>query len=457
MSRFFKNWKFYIIDIKIPKDRLETCNNQIITHGGQLVDNIECADVVLTILKTPIRLARYVPETRKPICSIDWVAECQKNGKRVPYDGYLISLNSEMPHETSRSFQKDELGDLMIDISQSESSSSNESHFPRTSSDLGQSFTDEQNSDIEIVDDLHPRFLNTKYECFRPTPLTPVHNQSLVELLQVIEHARELDGEGKSALAYRHAISALKVYPCDIRSYNEARKIIGIGPKIGNYIREFLSTGSITEAEEIMASEKYQTLDLFSSVYGVGHKTALSWYRKGYRSMRECNCDPHLTHLQRLGLELFDDFQKKMSRQDIQEILNILDKEVRSIYPDCIITPVGGYRRGKEFNGDLDVVISHPQEEVANNLLNDIVERLIDLGYLKHKLFYGQLSAKNKKNISHVHFSFHRNVMDKLDKCFCAFIQPSSQICRQVDLIIAPYSQYPTAVLGWTGEECLLF
>ncbi|CAI2167894.1 11267_t:CDS:10 [Funneliformis geosporum] len=439
MSRFFKNWKFYIIDIKIPKDRLDNCKNQIINHGGQLAETIECADVLLTILKTPLRLARYVPETQKPICSIDWVEECQKNGQRVPYDGYLISLNFEKPYETSRSLEKENLGDT-IEISQSESSISDE----RTS----ESYTDEeQNSDIETVDDLNPHFLNTKYECLRPTPLMPEHNQSLVELLEVLEHSRELNGEGRNALAYRHAISALKVYPCDIKSYKEARKIIGIGPKIGNHIKEFLSKGTIPEAEEIMASEKYQTLDLFSRVY------ALAWYRKGYRTMRECMKDPYLTHVQRLGLELFDDFQKKMSRRDIQEILNILDKEIKSIYPNCIITPVGGYRRGKEFNGDLDVVISHPQEEVANNLLNVIVEMLLDSGYLKHKLFYGHISAKNKKSIPNALFSFHRNVMDKLDKCFCAFIQPSAQICRQVDLIIAPYSQYPTAVLGWTGED----
>ncbi|RIA90231.1 hypothetical protein C1645_770533 [Glomus cerebriforme] len=318
----------------------------------------------------------------------------------------------------------------------------------RTSSDSEHNFTDdEQTSDIEF--DLDPRFLNTKYECLRPTPLKPKYNQSLVELLEVIEHSRELNGEERNALSYRHAIAALKAYPHNIKSYAEARKIIGVGPKIGNHIKEFLTTDTIPEAEEILASEKYQTLDIFSRVYGVGYKTALKWYRKGYKSIRECMRDPYLTHIQRLGLELFNDFQKKMSRQDIQELLGILDTIIKSIYSDCIITPVGGYRRGKEFNGDLDVVVSHPQEEIANNLLKDIVEKLMDTGHLKHKLFY----ARNKKDTSSELLSSHRNVMDKLDKCFCAFIQPSTQICRQVDLIIAPYSQYSTAVLGWTGSK----
>jgi hypothetical protein len=73
---FFKNWKFYIIDAKIPKDKLETCKNRIISYRGQLIDNLDNADVILTVLKTPTRLMRYVSsETRKPICSIKWIEE----------------------------------------------------------------------------------------------------------------------------------------------------------------------------------------------------------------------------------------------------------------------------------------------------------------------------------------------------------------------------------------------
>ncbi|GES77635.1 DNA-directed DNA/RNA polymerase mu [Rhizophagus clarus] len=404
---FFKNWKFYIIDAKIPKDKLETL--------------------------------RYVsPETRKPICSIDWVEECENAGMRVPFDGFLVNMKPEPLSETLVQDQAYQSGSTNSDRGDS--------------SDSGHNFTDdEQNLDMEF--DLDPSFINTKYECLRPTTLESKYNQCLVELLEVIEHARELNGEERNALSYRHAIAALKAYPRNIESYVEARKIIGIGLKIGNHIKEFLTTGTILEAEEIITSEKYQILDSFSRVYGVGYKTALKWYQRGYRCIRECMKDPYLTHVQRLGLELFDDFQKKMSRQDIQEILDILDKTIKTIYPDCIITPVGGYRRGKEFNGDLDVVVSHPQETVTNNLLKDVVEKLIDNGYLKHKLFYGQSSAKNKKDASSELLSSHKNVMDNLDKCFCAFIQPSTQICRQVDLIIAPYSQYPTAVLGWTGSK----
>jgi hypothetical protein len=81
MSKFFKNWKFYIIDAKIPKDKLEDCKNKIFSRDGQLIENLDNADVILTIFKTPTRLARYVSsELRKPICSIDWIEEwCASN------------------------------------------------------------------------------------------------------------------------------------------------------------------------------------------------------------------------------------------------------------------------------------------------------------------------------------------------------------------------------------------
>ena len=75
-NNFFKGWKFYIIDAKIPKGKLETCKNNILSRGGQLIDNLDNADIILTIFKTPTRLARYVsPESRKPICSINWIEE----------------------------------------------------------------------------------------------------------------------------------------------------------------------------------------------------------------------------------------------------------------------------------------------------------------------------------------------------------------------------------------------
>jgi hypothetical protein len=63
-----------------------------------------------------------------------------------------------------------------------------------------------------LVDiDIAPGFINTKYECLRPTPHEPKHNRKLVSLLLILERKRQLDNEDKRSLSYRHAISAIKV------------------------------------------------------------------------------------------------------------------------------------------------------------------------------------------------------------------------------------------------------
>lgn len=61
-------------------------------------------------------------------------------------------------------------------------------------------------------DDIAPGYLNTKYECLRPTPLKPYHNRKLVALLHLLERQREVNMEERNALSYRHAIAAIKVH-----------------------------------------------------------------------------------------------------------------------------------------------------------------------------------------------------------------------------------------------------
>lgn len=40
-----------------------------------------------------------------------------------------------------------------------------------------------------------------------------------------------------------------------------------------------------------------------------------------------------------------------------------------------------------------------------------------------------------------------------MKKCFCAFLQPSKGILRQVDIIFVPPEELGTAILGWTGSR----
>src|SRR5699024_7253016 len=51
---------------------------------------------------------------------------------------------------------------------------------------------------------------------------------------------------------------------------------------------------------------------------------------------------------------------------------------------ECVI--VGGYRRGKQVSGDVDLVLSHRDETATKNLVVDIVSSLESEGWITHTL-----------------------------------------------------------------------
>lgn len=70
-----------------------------------------------------------------------------------------------------------------------------------------------------------------------------------------------------------------------------------------------------------------------------------------------------------------------MSRSDVEELIDIINQELPNVDKHAFTQPVGGYRRGKEQNGDLDIVIaSQKLEHTTDHLLKRIVEHMIEKG-----------------------------------------------------------------------------
>ena len=80
----------------------------------------------------------------------------------------------------------------------------------------------------------------------------------------------------------------------------------------------------------------------------MGPSTAEMWYRQGHRSLadlRSPGCK--LTSHQRVGLELFDDLDERMGRDEAAEIEAAVARHAKDISPELEITACGSYRRGK--------------------------------------------------------------------------------------------------------------
>lgn len=119
---------------------------------------------------------------------------------------------------------------------------------------------------------------------------------------------------------------------------------------------------------------------------------------------------------------------------------------MRVVDKDCVIDVVGGYRRGKPLSGDVDIIISNPEEAKLHGLLDKIVNYFKSTGNIE--FIFSQTSgyAENRMSGS-------TSGMDALDKVFVAWREEGDPYVRRVDLIVPPWSQRVCAILGWMGSR----
>jgi len=120
------------------------------------------------------------------------------------------------------------------------------------------------------------------------------------------------------------------------------------------------------------------------------------------------------------------------------------------------------YRRGKSESGDCDIIISNPKEHATQNMCVGLVKVLEQRGIITHTLTISTATSKREENQKH---SFrqrgplgsgeHGYGLDALDKALVVFLLPKDNphytgVHRRVDLIIAPWRAWGTAIVGWT-------
>ena len=78
----------------------------------------------------------------------------------------------------------------------------------------------------------------------------------------------------------------------------------------------------------------------------------------------------------------------------MEQIADVVLQHARKIDPGFQMAIVGGYRRGNETVSDVDVVLSHLDENATINVVESIVSGLEDDGYITHTL---SLSLQNSE------------------------------------------------------------
>ncbi|XP_053573787.1 DNA-directed DNA/RNA polymerase mu isoform X2 [Bombina bombina] len=272
---------------------------------------------------------------------------------------------------------------------------------------------------------------NLSYACKRRTPLHH-HNQEITDSLEVLARGASYQGS-----------------------------------------EEILEDGVCREVETMKNSEQYKTMELLTSIFGVGIRTAERWYKEGVRSLEDLqSADRNLTVEQRIGLQHYTDLQTPVTWEEAECAERLVTDVFYRFNPDVQVTMTGGFRRGKQHGHDVDFLITHPDERVLSGLLKTTVS------YLNSKNFLLYHQMKKRSLNSHTLSS----TMDGHETCYAIFALPvgfakedleditykgtekdlvntqTDQVPKRwravrVDLVITPYVEYPYALLGWTGSK----
>lgn len=321
------------------------------------------------------------------------------------------------------------------------------------------------------------------YACMRSAPLHPP-NEDFISQLVKIRQIRELTLDQIGVRAYSTSIAALAAYPYIIQRPSEVLSLPGCEAKIANLFGEFQrdggckhtdDDGNVAAADALETDPVLRVLNTFYQIWGVGAKGARQFYhQRGWRDLDDVveHGWGSLSRVQQIGVKFYDEFQDGVPRAESESIANVVRSHANRVRPgiegiECII--VGGYRRGKEVSGDVDIILTHDEDAVTRNLVLDIVSSLEAEKYVTHTLSLHLTSTHREQQTVPFHGDETGKHFDALDKALLVWQDPNfdeveskdgaspsrhqnPNTHRRVDIIISPWRTVGCAVLGWTGD-----
>ncbi|XP_062995684.1 DNA-directed DNA/RNA polymerase mu isoform X2 [Elgaria multicarinata webbii] len=284
------------------------------------------------------------------------------------------------------------------------------------------------------------------YACQRRTPLTH-NNAALTEALETMAEEAHFCGSEVRSLGFTRAASVLKALSWAVRRVQELSGL----PCIGEHSKRIIQ--------------------LFTKIFGVGVKTASRWYQEGLRTLADLQV--HRTKLnkeQQAGLLHYKDLNTPVERPEAEAIAQVVQEVAEQLLPGASVTLIGGFRRGKRSGHDVDLLITHPAEGQEAGLLSKII------GWLESQDFLLYHSSRRNtfqyfEEEEEQEISSSASGMDRFERCLSIFrlgncpgaVQGGAGAQKpgasgswkaiRVDFVVAPCSQFPFALLGWTGSK----
>ncbi|XP_061914742.1 DNA nucleotidylexotransferase [Entelurus aequoreus] len=302
----------------------------------------------------------------------------------------------------------------------------------------------------------------SQYACQRRTS-TDNKNKIFTDAFEVLAENYEFSEMKSSSVSFRRAASVLKSLSWAVKCMGATQGLPCLGEHTKTVMEEIIQSGHSFQVEKILSSERYQTLKLFTSVFGVGPKTAERWYRMGLRSFSDVLAEPdiQLNRMQQSGFLHYGDISRAVTKAEAQALGNIIDEAVHMITSDCIVALTGGFRRGKEIGHDVDYIVTTAEVGKEECVLLHVINCFKKQGIVLYCDYQPSTFHISKLPCQKY------DAMDYFAKCFLILRLEASQVdgglnCTEgdnrgwravrLDLVSPPMDRYAFALLGWTGS-----
>lgn len=279
--------------------------------------------------------------------------------------------------------------------------------------------------------------------------------------LAKIKTIRELTLDEIGVRAYSTSIASVASYPYQLQRSDEVLSLPGCDTRIADLFMEWKHSedGTLEQANQLDTDPVLKVLNLFNSIWGVGAKSARDFYYK--RQWKELDDVVEygwdsLSRVQQIGLKYYDEFMTGIPRVEVESIAGIILDHAQRTRPDadydgkgveCII--VGGYRRGKEICGDVDVILTHRDDRVTYNLVYDVAASLEQDGWITHTLaLHLTNSNRDQQTLPYRGETGGKPRFDSLDKALVVWQDPYFD-----EISPTPHTESPGPSPSSDGEE----
>lgn len=256
--------------------------------------------------------------------------------------------------------------------------------------------------------------------------------KEILAALEKMIQKEKMDKQPFKVRAYKKVLDQIKALNQPITKYEDVAEVQGIGKSIKEKIEEILATGRLAAANAYNARPEVKGFNDLNNVYGIGPAKAKALMKDhGIYTIEDLRARSELLNdKQLIGLKHYEDFKERIPRAEMDKHAEFLLKLLHAIDPRYVGEITGSYRRGAKDSGDIDFLITHPDDTLDHDAnFKRLIEEAQKAKYLTDILAQGP------------------------KKCLGVCRAKRYKIFRRIDFMLTSKHEFPFALLYFTGSQ----